>query len=45
MLDDDQNDVRMLQEMLLEDGELHSDNKRERKFQWKGLGKQKLLYI
>ncbi|XKL62416.1 hypothetical protein PGB90_002249 [Kerria lacca] len=37
ILDDDQKDVRMLQEMLLEDGELHSDGKRERKFKWKNV--------
>ncbi|XP_065223021.1 claspin-like [Planococcus citri] len=37
LLDDDQHDVRLLKEMLLEDGELHSDAKRQRKFQWKSL--------
>lgn len=38
LLDDDQREVRLLQEMLLEDGELHSNTNRQRKFQWKNLG-------
>lgn len=38
LLDDDQKDVRMLKEMLFEDGDLHSDGKRQRKFQWTNLG-------
>ncbi|XP_034238873.1 claspin-like [Thrips palmi] len=38
MLDEDRRDVRILQEMLLEDGELHSDNGgRERQFRWKNV--------
>ena len=38
MLDEDIRDVRLLQEKYLEDGELHSDSKRERKFRWKNIG-------
>ncbi|KAE8750337.1 hypothetical protein FOCC_FOCC002897 [Frankliniella occidentalis] len=38
MLDEDRRDVRILQEMLLEDGELHSENGgRERQFRWKNV--------
>ena len=40
MLDDDQRDVRLLQDMLFEDGDLHSDGAgRERKFKWKNMDK------
>lgn len=39
MLDEDRRDVRILQEMLLEDGELHSDTGgRERQFRWRNVG-------
>lgn len=34
ILDEDQRDVRLLQELLLEDGELHGEG-REKKFKWK----------
>uniref|UniRef100_A0A2S2QI87 Claspin n=1 Tax=Sipha flava TaxID=143950 RepID=A0A2S2QI87_9HEMI len=34
LLDDDQQQVSALKEMLLEDGELHTDSGRKRKFQW-----------
>lgn len=38
-MDDDQREVRLIQEMLLEDGELHSEEPgRERKFRWKDIG-------
>ncbi|KAK3925826.1 Claspin [Frankliniella fusca] len=38
MLDEDRRDVRILQEMLLEDGELHSENGgRERQFRWRNV--------
>ncbi|KAL6589979.1 hypothetical protein ACP70R_050177 [Stipagrostis hirtigluma subsp. patula] len=37
LMDDDQKDVRYLQEILLEDGDLHADGQRSRKFQWKNL--------
>ncbi|XP_049785254.1 claspin isoform X2 [Schistocerca cancellata] len=37
VLDDDQRNVRLLQELLLEDGELHSEGGRERKFRWKNM--------
>ena len=35
ILDEDQREVRLFQEAFLEDGELHSDNARTRKFRWK----------
>ena len=35
VLDDDQREIRLFQEAFLEDGELHSDNTRTRKFRWK----------
>ena len=39
-MDEDRREVRLLQEMLLEDGELHSEGGgRERKFRWKNIGK------
>lgn len=38
VLDEDQRDVRLFQEAFLEDGELHSDNARSRKFKWIGVG-------
>lgn len=39
ILDDDQRDVRMLQELLFEDGDLHTDGSgRERKFKWRNIG-------
>jgi len=38
LLDDDQNQVNVLKEMLLEDGDLHSDSGRKRKFQWSEAG-------
>ncbi|XP_034941282.1 claspin-like [Chelonus insularis] len=38
ILDDDQRDVRMLKELLFEDGDLHTDGSgRERKFKWKNI--------
>ena len=38
-MDEDQREVRLIQEMLLEDGELHSEGPgRERKFRWKDIG-------
>ncbi|CAG5106444.1 Similar to Claspin: Claspin (Drosophila melanogaster) [Cotesia congregata] len=40
LLDDDQRDVRMLQELLFEDGDLHTDGSgRERRFKWKNIDK------
>ena len=42
-MDDDQKNVRLLQEILLEDGELHADAQRSRKFQWKNLGTENIL--
>ncbi|XP_046741088.1 claspin-like [Diprion similis] len=40
VLDEDQREVRLLQEILLEDGELHSDGaSRQRKFKWKNIDK------
>merc|ERR1711893_433997 len=35
LLDEDKREVRLFQEAFLEDGELHSDKGRERKFRWK----------
>jgi len=37
LLDQDQADIRLFQERFLEDGDLHTDNKRQRQFKWKGL--------
>lgn len=38
LLDEDRREVRLLQEMLLEDGELHSEGGgRERKFRWRNI--------
>lgn len=38
VLDDDQREVRLLQDMLFEDGDLHSEGAgRERKFKWKNI--------
>merc|ERR1719228_803338 len=36
-LDEDQAELRLFQERFLEDGDLHSENKRQRQFKWKGL--------
>ena len=36
-LDEDQREIRLMQEAFLEDGELHSDNTRNRKFRWKNV--------
>lgn len=42
VLDADQREVRLLQEILLEDGELHSDSaSRQRKFKWRNIGEYK----
>lgn len=37
-MDDDQQQVNALKDMLLEDGNLHSDSGRKRKFQWDEAG-------
>ena len=37
-LDQDKREIRLFQEAFLEDGELHSDNTRQRKFRWKNIG-------
>merc|ERR1719354_246842 len=34
---EDQAELKLFQERFLEDGDLHTDNKRERQFKWKGL--------
>lgn len=40
LLDEDRRKVRLLQEILLEDGELHSEGGgRERKFRWRNISK------
>lgn len=39
MLDEDKREVRLLQELLFEDGDLHTDGMgRERKFKWRNIG-------
>ncbi|XP_076294677.1 uncharacterized protein LOC143215936 [Lasioglossum baleicum] len=40
MLDEDQKEVRMLKELLFEEGDLFSESARERKFKWKNINKQ-----
>ena len=37
LLDEDQADLRLFQERFLEDGDLHTDYKRQRQFKWNGL--------
>jgi len=37
LLDEDQAEIRLFQERFLEDGDLHTDYKRNRQFKWKGL--------
>ncbi|CAG0913734.1 unnamed protein product [Notodromas monacha] len=37
MLDEDARQLRVLQEIYLEDGDLHSDRQRERRFRWKNI--------
>lgn len=40
VLDEDNRQVRLLKELLFEDGDLHADgNGRERRFKWKNIGK------
>lgn len=41
LLAEDKRDVRLFQEAFLEDGELHSDKARERRFKWQGIGEIK----
>jgi len=36
-LDEDQAELKLFQERFLEDGDLHTDNKRQKQFKWKGL--------
>ena len=38
ILDEDKREVRMLQEMLFEEGDLFSESTRERKFRWRNIG-------
>lgn len=38
MLDQDKREVRLIQELLFEDGDL-GDGHRQRKFRWKNIGK------
>lgn len=45
MLDEDKREVRLLKELLFEDGDLHTDGPgRERKFRWRNIG-TKNVYI
>merc|ERR1712008_235362 len=41
-LDEDQREIRLMQEAFLEDGELHSDNTRNRKFRWANVDDDKM---
>lgn len=43
-MDDDQREVKLLQELLLEDGELHGTG-RQRQFKWKNIGHYKSFNI
>ena len=45
VLDADKREVRLFQEAFLEDGELHSDNTRQRKFRWKNIGMIFFLFV
>ena len=38
-VDDDARQLMLMKEMLLPDGDLHSDSKRQRKFKWRNVGK------
>ncbi|XP_026670873.1 uncharacterized protein LOC108626685 [Ceratina calcarata] len=40
LLDEDQREVKMLQDLLFEDGDLYSETGRERKFRWRNIDKQ-----
>nr|XP_033333532.1 claspin-like isoform X1 [Megalopta genalis] len=40
LLDEDQKEVRILKELLFEEGDLFSESGRERKFKWKNINKQ-----
>nr|XP_031828614.1 claspin [Nomia melanderi] len=40
ILDEDQKEVRLLKELLFEEGDLYSESGRERKFKWKNINKQ-----
>ena len=37
LLDEDQANLKLFQERFLEDGDLHTDYKRQRQFKWNGL--------
>ena len=45
VLDEDKREVRLFQEAFLEDGELHSDNARQRKFRWKNVGESRSYFL
>jgi len=46
MLDEDKRKVRLLKELLFEDGDLHSDGMgRERKFKWRNIGKNNFFLL
>ena len=38
VLNQDQREIKYIQEVMLDDGDLHSDNARTRKFRWNNLG-------
>ena len=43
VLNQDQREIKYIQEVMLEDGDLHSDNARTRKFRWNGLGNSHII--
>lgn len=45
LLVEDQREVRLFQEAFLEDGELHSDQTRQRQFKWRNIGRKNNLII
>lgn len=46
VMDEDQRDVKMLQELLFDDGDLHSEGAgRERKFKWKNVGELNKIFF
>lgn len=46
ILDEDKREVRLLKELLFEDGDLHTDGMgRERKFKWKNIGTRIYIYF
>jgi hypothetical protein len=44
MMDEDQREVKILQELLFDDGDLHEGAGRERRFKWKNIGKYSRIF-